>query len=133
MTCSSGVLVSISNVADLLSNGSRAVSSRLTSNTQEMTAGAQQARFGFGPPNDLHKRVAQHGVGPLDGYSALAWDRSLRQRLRLYQLSYALEHLWWMEGFAGEPGVARVQQRIRALLADDSIAMPVMPRPAERL
>ncbi len=72
-------------------------------------------------------------VAILDGYGAAAWDKSLRRRLRLYQLSYALEHLWWMEGFADELGVARVQQRIRAILADDSTAMPVMPPPAERV
>ena len=72
-------------------------------------------------------------VAILDGYGAAAWDRSLLRRLRLYQLSYALEHLWWMEGFVDELGVARVQQRIRAILADDSTAMPVMPPRAERV
>lgn len=68
-------------------------------------------------------------VAILDGYGAAASDRSLLWRLRLYQLSYALEHLWWMEGFVDELGVARVQQRLRAILADDSTAMPVTLRP----
>jgi aminoglycoside phosphotransferase (APT) family kinase protein len=72
-------------------------------------------------------------VAILDGYGAAAWDRSLLRRLRLYQLSYALDHLWWMEGFVDELGVARVQQRMRAILADDSTAMPVMPPRAERV
>jgi hypothetical protein len=44
---------------------SRAVSSWLACNTKEMTARAQQARFGFGAPNDLQKRFPQSGVGPL--------------------------------------------------------------------
>jgi hypothetical protein len=38
--------------------------------------------------------------------------------LRLYQLSYALEHLWWLAGFADASGIAEVHQRIGALLAD---------------
>jgi aminoglycoside phosphotransferase (APT) family kinase protein len=56
-------------------------------------------------------------VAIVEGYGAAAGDSSLRRRLRLYQLSYALEHLWWLEGFADLPGIAGVHARIRRLLA----------------
>jgi hypothetical protein len=82
----------------------------------------------------------QRLAGPFDltmhrsreGYGAAASDRSLRRRLQLYQLSYALEHLWWLEDFADKAGVARVQERIRAILADDSTAGSAEPPPAAR-
>jgi hypothetical protein len=34
----------------------------------------------------------------------------------LYQVSYALEHLWWLEGFEDSAGMARVHERLLLLL-----------------
>jgi aminoglycoside phosphotransferase (APT) family kinase protein len=53
----------------------------------------------------------------LSGYGASAADRQLRQRLLLYQVHYALGHLWWEVGFQDAAGATRVVQRISALLA----------------
>jgi aminoglycoside phosphotransferase (APT) family kinase protein len=59
-------------------------------------------------------------VGILRGYGAAASDVRVRQRLWLYQVSYALEHLWWLEGFEDDAGMARVHERILPLLGEDS-------------
>jgi aminoglycoside phosphotransferase (APT) family kinase protein len=53
----------------------------------------------------------------LRGYGVSATATGLRERLRLYQLHYALGHLWWKASFRDGPGAAEVIDRIRRLLA----------------
>lgn len=52
----------------------------------------------------------------LHGYGVDHLEPTLEQRLLLYQIRYALEHLRWKAEFQDRTGVKSVQQRIRALL-----------------
>lgn len=71
---------------------------------------------------DLAWLYYQDGQGESDitallhGYGVGTLDPAMEQRLLLYQLRYALEHLWWMVEFQDAKGVAGVQERIWALL-----------------
>ena len=40
----------------------------------------------------------------------------MRKRLLLYELRYALEHLWWIVSFQDEPGISEVLDRIGRML-----------------
>jgi aminoglycoside phosphotransferase (APT) family kinase protein len=55
------------------------------------------------------------GYGPPSGGPAA--DGGLRRRLLLYQVDYALGHLWWKVGFGDRAGAARVLTRLRDLVA----------------
>ncbi len=55
----------------------------------------------------------------LRGYGTSPSDPQLRERLLLYQVHYALGHLWWEVGFRDEAGAKEVLERIRSLLAED--------------
>ena len=68
-------------------------------------------------------------VAILRGYGPPAGpDAGLRQRLLLYQVHYALGHLWWEISFSDRAGQARVLARLHRLLAAlDSGAGPAPP------
>jgi hypothetical protein len=70
------------------------------------------------------------GYAPPSGRAsgAAAADAGLRHRLLLYQVHYALGHLWWEVGFRDEAGMARVLARLRDLLAAlEAARIPAWP------
>jgi Ser/Thr protein kinase RdoA (MazF antagonist) len=73
---------------------------------------------GYGAPSGVPSGVPSGAPGG-------AGD--LRRRLLLYQVDYALGHLWWEVGFRDRAGAARVLARLRDLVA---ALEPPSPPPA---